>query len=523
MKTDASGKLEAIWRYCPDALLLADVETGRLLDANPQAERLLGRSLAELQTLRYLDLHPAEQKARVARSFAECAAESKIFSDIEIERPDGARIPVEISANAFSDHEGRRLGVASFRDNSARVQAEKAVRRLNWALTAITRANLAATTAETEADMMRLICEGVTTGEIFVLAWIGLAGDAPDKKVTVAAAAGRAAAYLEGLTISWADVPIGQGPTGRAIRQRLTQVNNDAAANPQFRPWCAHAASHGIKSSLATPLLRNGAAFGALTIYSNQINAFGVDEVKLFEDLAREMVLGLDARRHRMAYEAEVRTNQTHTARLRAALEQMVATLAATIEKRDPYTAGHQRRVAEIALRIAQAMGLDEERRQAIYLAGLVHDIGKIYVPGEILNKPGALLQIEFELVKAHAAASYDILQGIDFPWPLASIARQHHERLDGGGYPDGLKGDQISLEARVLAVADVFEAMSSHRPYRPALGNSAAIAELRRQRGAQLDSEVVDVAIRILAAPERQPRSRVHVREQRRRSAGAG
>ncbi|RKX70820.1 hypothetical protein DRP53_03720 [candidate division WOR-3 bacterium] len=184
---------------------------------------------------------------------------------------------------------------------------------------------------------------------------------------------------------------------------------------------------------------------------------------------------------------------------LRRTIGNTLQAMAKILETRDPFTAGHQIKVAELARKIAQRLGLSEKRIEGIYNAALIHDIGKISVPAEILSRPSKLTKPEFDLVKNHCRIGYEILKGIDFPWPVAEIVLQHHERLDGSGYPQGLKGDRIMLEARILAVADVFEAMTSHRPYRPALTTEAAIDELRRNRGILYDPKVVDVCIAIV------------------------
>ncbi len=186
-------------------------------------------------------------------------------------------------------------------------------------------------------------------------------------------------------------------------------------------------------------------------------------------------------------------------ARQQAMSEEVIAAIAGIVELRDPYTAGHQRRVSELASAIAVELGLGEDAVAGIRVSGMVHDVGKVIVPAEILSKPGRLSENEFMLIKGHAAAGYEILRAIEFPWPVAEVARQHHERLDGSGYPDGLKGDDILLEARIVAVADVVEAMASHRPYRAALGCEAALEEIRSGSGRRYDSAVVAACVCVL------------------------
>ncbi len=189
-------------------------------------------------------------------------------------------------------------------------------------------------------------------------------------------------------------------------------------------------------------------------------------------------------------------TPQAPAPTLEDVLEQIIETLSGALAERDPYTVGHQRRVAEISVKLATHLGLSPERCRVLHLAAIVHDIGKIRVPIDLLTKPTPLRPQEFEVIKQHAQATIDILSGIQWPWPLKEIAGQHHERLDGSGYPAGLKGDEILLEARILAVADIIESMSSPRPYRPAAGLPAALDVLRRGRGVTLDPDVVDAAL---------------------------
>ncbi len=184
--------------------------------------------------------------------------------------------------------------------------------------------------------------------------------------------------------------------------------------------------------------------------------------------------------------------------KLRTSLIDSITALASTVEMRDPYTAGHQRRVAQLAIAIARELHLSKEQIEGIQLAGVVHDVGKIKIPAEILSKPGRLTPLEFELIKQHAQSGYEILKSIDFPWPIAQIVLQHHERLNGSGYPQALKSDQILLEAKIIAVADVVESMTSHRPYRPGLGIDAALQEIALNKGKLYDPETVEACIRL-------------------------
>ena len=189
---------------------------------------------------------------------------------------------------------------------------------------------------------------------------------------------------------------------------------------------------------------------------------------------------------------------QSYVAQLETAFMSTVKVATTLGEMRDPYTAGHQRRVAEVAVAIGAELGFDARRQEGLRVAGYLHDIGKITIPAEILSKPSKLSAIEFQLIQGHPQASYEVLKNLEFPWPIADVARQHHERMDGSGYPQGLKGEAILFEARILAVADVVEAMSSHRPYRPGLGIDKSLAEIERGRGTAYDTDVADACLKL-------------------------
>jgi putative two-component system response regulator len=204
-----------------------------------------------------------------------------------------------------------------------------------------------------------------------------------------------------------------------------------------------------------------------------------------------------DAEVRRKRKEAEKALQRSYD-QLQETFVATVNALASTVEMKDPYTAGHQRRVTRLACAIAKEMGLPEERIEGIRMAGLIHDIGKINIPAEILAKPGLLSEIQYNMVKIHPQVGYDVLKEIKFPWPVAEIVLQHHERMDGSGYPHRSSGEEIILEARILAVADVVEAMSSHRPYRAAHGLEMALDEISSNKSTLFDPDVVDICLKL-------------------------
>jgi len=290
------------------------------------------------------------------------------------------------------------------------------------------------------------------------------------------------------------------GPSGYAIRSGATQLCQDIASDPLYRLWRDAALKRGYAASISLPLIggNDKKVFGILNVYAEAVNAFSAAEVDLLEEMAGDLAFGVHTLHTRHERDLSLIKNQEQLVQLQDNLEDTVRAIATIVEMRDPYTAGHQVRVADLAAAIAKQMGLPDEQIHAIHLAGVVHDLGKIKVPAEILSKPGKINDLEYGLIKLHPQAGYDILKGIDFPWPIAQMVLQHHERFDGSGYPQGLKGDDILLEARILSVADVVEAIHSHRPYRPGLGLEPALAEITKLRDTQFDPAVVDACLAV-------------------------
>lgn len=248
---------------------------------------------------------------------------------------------------------------------------------------------------------------------------------------------------------------------------------------------------------LLVPLRSREQLVGILLVGSKISSvAYTVEDRQLLQKIAREVTSGIE---NALAYES---IQQEH-GELLEALDGIIHAMCLIVETRDPYTAGHQRRVADIACAIARTMELGEWPIKGIRMAGLLHDIGKLAVPAEILTKPGRLNDTEFAIIRSHSRVSYDILEMIEFPWPVKQAILQHHERLDGSGYPEGLKGEEITLEARILGVADVVEAISSHRPYRPALGLEHAMREILNKKGVLYDPLVVDACIKLFQEKE--------------------
>lgn len=368
-----------------------------------------------------------------------------------------------------------------------------------WALEAFANSAHVLTHSQTPQALMEGVCECITHQYPYAIAWVGIAENDPQKSVRVVGMSGQAKAYAQGIAVSWDEHQLsGQGPTGRAIRSDEPKVVNDTELDPSFEPWRERARAYGIRSSVGVPIHGDGKVLGALMVYATVPDAFTPPELRLFQSLANEIGFGLIALENQVKLKEEKRQAELAREKLLKSLEMVIGAMATTMELRDPYTSGHQRQVAKIAEAIAAEMGWDADSILGLKLAAMIHDMGKVSIPAELLTKPSKLTKLEYALIQEHANNGYLILKDIPFVWPIADMVRQHHERMDGSGYPQGLHGDQILPGARVLAVADTIESMSSHRPYRAALGLERAMQEVMSRAGKDLDAEVVNAAAKL-------------------------
>ncbi|MDH5750203.1 MAG: PAS domain S-box protein, partial [Rhodospirillales bacterium] len=403
---------------------------------------------------------------------------------------DGRKIFCDWYNTTLVDPAGRVIGVASqVEDITERKILENAHLRANRALKTLSACNGSLIRAENPDSLRHDICQVLVESANYQLAWIGYAENNPEKSIKVVACAGDSTGYLDEIAISWGNNELGNGPSGAAIRSGCTQIVKNIEQHHEFFPWAEVARKNNFVSTVSIPLMNGDEGFGCISIYSSEPNAFDADEMALLEEMADDLSFGLET------LQVHKERDQAH-ASLSNALLETVRAIALTVEKRDPYTSGHQNRVANLATGIAVKLGLDEDRTEGIRLGATIHDIGKIYVPAEILNRPGKLTEHEFGMIKSHPQVGYDIVSDVKFPWPVKEMILQHHERLDGTGYPNGLKENEIALEAKIIAVADTVEAITSHRPYRPALGIDNGLDEIRKKAGSWYDKSVVDACI---------------------------
>jgi PAS domain S-box-containing protein/putative nucleotidyltransferase with HDIG domain len=472
-----------------DVFLLVDRE-GRVVYRSLSLERLAGASHAPLpQGL--LDMISPADRPRMRRALEQALDNPALPLRIEVDvlRDDGAPVPVEIVGRNRLDDPDVGAIVLTARDASERIAADRRLAHVNQALRTLLAANEALLRAKSEGELLEAMCRAICEVGGYHLAWVAYRSGGSGSDAELVAWRGAEGCGQDGASLIGGHAD--DGATSAAIRSGLRHVRTCPLEPGYGAPAAARVAKAGSRSIVTQPLQVGGETVGALAIVSADPAGFAGEELKLLGELAEDLAYGIDSLRSRAA-------GLESAGKLRRSLETTVETIAATLEMRDPYTAGHERRVSLLAVAIARELGLDEDTVDGIHFGAMIHDLGKIQVPAEILSKPSRLLPLEYALIQQHPQAGYDILKGIDFPWPVATMVAQHHERLDGSGYPTGLRGDEIILEARILAVADVVEAMASHRPYRPGLGIDQALEEIAGGRGVTYDAQAADACVRL-------------------------
>lgn len=496
-QADSEEKLRKMALAAQDAIIMIDA-AGRIAYWNPAAERCFGYRADEVMGQEAHELiAPLRYRQPFREGFARFLASGEgpvVGKTVEIEglRKDGSEFPVELSISGLQ-LQGRWQAVGLLRDITERHQADLALRRAHRALRTLSRCNGILVRAREEPRLLDDLCQLIVVTGGYRGACVGFADDDASTLVLPVASAGVCREDMDALERAMAQGAEGVGPATRAFRTGAVQVVHDLTG-----PGGEIARRAGFAAMIALPLLDGDRAFGVLKVYAAELDAFDDEEMALLQELSEDLAFGivtLRSRRERARLEAAERDGAE---RLKRALLGTIQAVALTVEKRDPYTAGHQQRVARLAVAIARELGWPPDKIEGVRLGAMIHDIGKIYVPAEILNRPGKLTELEFSIIKTHAEVGHEILEGVELPWPVAEIIWQHHERLDGSGYPRGLKGDGIMPEARLLAVADVMEAMTAHRPYRVALGLEAGLEEITGHRGTLFDAEIVDACVRV-------------------------
>jgi response regulator RpfG family c-di-GMP phosphodiesterase len=453
------------------------------LEVNPAFEKLTG--LEDVVGKRVSDVIPGirETNPELFEVYGRVAASGepeKLETYVAV-------LDVWFSLSVYSPQKG--YFVALFDNITVRKLHEVRLNKLNALLFALRDINENLLTVRNEIDLFQYVCESLKKLEDIAIVWV--VPWKPELKFIPVAWAGISGAELSGLQVPWDDAERGVGFIGSAMQKRETVMIQDVGDDAQFSAWQSIAQQWGVKSAIAVPIHTPDEIIATLSVFSSRKGAFDEEFVRFLREVAGDIAIGV----HSLRLDKNLRVTLDH---LRSSMNSTVEAIASMVELRDPYTAGHERRVSQLACAIGTEMELPERQIEGLRVIGFLHDIGKIAVPAEILSKPTRLTEIELAMVKAHAQSGYDILKNLEFSWPVAQAVLQHHERLDGSGYPQGLAGQDIILEARILMVADVVEAMASHRPYRSAIGLKEALAEVTEKRGRLYDEQVVDTCIRL-------------------------
>ncbi len=416
--------------------------------------------------------------------------------DFRVVRPDGTIRWLWVRGRVTRrDGEGRGVIVRGVLiDVTERKTTEERLERTLLLYETLSECNQAIVHSRDEAELFERVCVAAVEIGSATMAWVAMANEHGD--VGPVAVTGEDGAGFLAVRAALADEDLAALDLATAAIAHDAPVIRQLGLAGDEGPLAAAMDERGWRSATSMPIRRHGVPVGALTLYSDTLGFFDEAMQDLLVEMAGDLGFALDH------FEVE-RSRRTAEAVLAEHVEAVEASLRATVEvatslseMRDPYTAGHQRRVGDIAAAIGEELGLDPGRLEGLRVAGRLHDIGKIAIPAEILTRPGRLSVEERSLIQLHPRAGYDVLVDVPFPWPVALVALQHHERLDGSGYPEGLAGEAIILEARIVAVADVLEAMSSHRPYRESLGVEVAMAELESGAGTRYDAAVVAACV---------------------------
>jgi len=482
-------------RSIGDAVIATNTQ-GRITFMNPVAEVLTGWKLPEALDKDLSEVFSVrdEDGCILLKNPVAKVLEEGLIIDLRnniLIGKDGSKLIVDDSAAPIVDDNGTIVGaVLVFRDVSERQKAEQKRTKMNSLLMAVRNMNESLLRVKSEPELFQQICESLVTVEDFKLVTISLL-DKDRYEIRPVAHAGSADGFLIFCTLSWDELAAGRGPTGTAISTGAPCVVNDTQHDPSYAPWKAEAMNRGFRSTIALPLVSNGEVMGSLEVYSGEKDSFGAEEIEFLMEAAGDITVALKSLR----LETELATSLQG---MKKALTQTVEAIACMSEMRDPYTAGHQRRVAKLASAVAQEMGMSEDQIEGIRVSGFLHDVGKIVVPAEILSKPGRINDAELSLIRTHSSVGYEILKLLEFPWPVAKAVLQHHERRNGSGYPAGLTAEALTVEAEILAVADVVESMASRRPYREALGIDKALEEISEKKGILYSPQVVDACLRL-------------------------
>lgn len=465
----------------------------RIVNANRAYADRAGLSLKELAGKPYYEIFP-----KLDRPILDSLTKPESgVAESEVRLVSGETIR-SLDFPVYGENREYRYSLHILEDLTRHRQMENSVRRTRMAIKMAANCIAEMIHAQDELHLLQAVCKKAVEAGGFRIAWIGYAEK--DGSIRVPASHGYKPGFPPDLLPAWIPEEKGFGPAGQAIRTGKTVIARNLLLDPELEYWKKDATRNGYASMAGFPLIGREAVFGVFCLGAEEPFAFLEEEASVLEIMASTLSFGVTAFRASGNFDESLRSRIHYLEPLRKSLEDAVEAVASAMQAHvNPYAAGHQSRVADIAAAIALEMGLPEEQARGLHLAGILHDIGESGISDRIFVKTDELTEAERNAIKRHPQAGHDILEKVDFPWPLAEIVLQHHERLDGSGYPRGLKDDQILLGARIIAVADTIEALAfGQRPNHPRMGIPAALVEVEKNRGKLYDGAIVDAALRL-------------------------
>lgn len=503
----AAARVEALFLGNGLPQLLVDPTDGKIIDGNFQAVTWFGRTREQLRQLTVFDIVTTTPKALV-REWIDAAivrrlnvfSADRVAADNAVQRVEIHPHPIEV--------DGELMLYVTLIDVTGRQRAEIKVGNLNKLLRALTSSIRAMVRTGNRGAMAREVCHALVSEAGYRFAWIGELTEDPAEAVRVIAVAGEPIDHINEASAVYAPSARGNQAIKDSMQSGQPQLVRIGIANEVAGESGDDPATKSVGSFVTLPMITGGRVASVLCIYSREPDAFPDQDLQYLQILATNLGRSMDTIDGWTRYDDAERGRLAALQRSKESLLQLITSLSRLIAMRDPYTADHERRVASLARRVGRRLGMTDDKLEALEIAGILHDIGKSGIPSELLSKPGKLSNAEMMLIREHVRIGVEILEKISFDWPVATYVGQHHERLDGSGYPNGLTGDAILPESRILAVCDVAEAMLAHRPYRPGRPMEHVIKELTDGRGRRYDARAVDACLAILNEEGLEPAS---------------
>jgi PAS domain S-box-containing protein len=487
----------------PSMLLIINNEHKKNIYVSPNCINFTGYSQEELTNNYIWWVHEDDKDsslAAIARAMQGSVIRNHEYKAV---RKDGEIWFASVSTQPYHNKDGAIEGfVSQIIDITERKKADNELRKLNRALQVTTDCNQALVRAVDEENLLREVCQIIVQTGGFRFAWIAFSSPDNSQEVLPVVYFGTGDCNLDTVQKSCGTGRIFCAPTAAAIQSKSFVIVKDIQQDADCENCRSEAKINHLSSLISLPLIFENTVIGGLTIYADQLNAFDMYEVSLLQELANDLAYGINTLRIRKEIlTTGVMLEQSNT-ELALAYDATLEGWSHALELRERETAGHSQRVVSLTLRLANMMGIHEENLIHVRRGALLHDIGKMGIPDSILLKPGTLSPDEWIVMRQHPIYAFRLLSSIPYLLPALDIPYSHHERWDGSGYPRGLKGDEIPLSARIFAVVDVMDALSSDRPYRPAWPKTEVRNYLLAQSGIQFDSRVVDTLISIIDNP---------------------